>query len=82
MNSKVSDGNRKINQLSGSNTQQIMQILTWHEDRLNHYNDQIVDLNSTIKNLNETVNQLTTRINSQESLITTNKKEIHGLKKN
>ena len=82
MSSQLSSNNRKINQLSGSNIQQIMKILGWHEDRLNHYNDQIVDLNSTIKNLNEIVAKLTERVNSQESMITTNKKELYELKKN
>ena len=41
MSTKVSEANQTINQLSGSNTQQIMQILTWHEERLNYYNQAV-----------------------------------------
>ena len=50
---QLGGSNVQVKQLQGSNISQIMQILTWHEKRLNFYNDKIVDLQTEIKMLRE-----------------------------
>ena len=74
----MSTKNEKINLLKGSNIDQIMQILKWHEDRLNYYNDKIVDILSSVKSLNENIVSLQQRIDSHEILITETKKKLQS----